>query len=137
MSDAAKILTERKMLESMGNALDTPGYDTANLAEDTSLSNLNELLREIDRTRDPKIKAVLMEEFNRIKETMSNLLGPVQKPQLPTFIPPSDVMRGAYDPATQKPGVYGGHQQHPGRFMDNPGPMQRPPMPMPITGRRG
>lgn len=137
MSDPAKVLTQRHFREALGGAMDSPGYATADLATETSEANLRELLREIDRTRDPKVKALLMQEFESIKDVMSGLMGPVQPPQLPSFIPESGMMHLPYDPRTQKPSVSGGFRPPHQRFMDNQGPMQRPPTPMAITGRRG
>lgn len=47
----------------------------ANERSDLTLANIDELEKEIKRTKDPKVKQVLVEEHERMKTSFANILG--------------------------------------------------------------
>lgn len=59
---------------------------------DLQQSNVLELVREIENSTDPRVRALLMQELAKIKGHMSNLLGPIPQqnstlPMRPLFRP--------------------------------------------------
>lgn len=80
----------------------------ADLATDLTPNNIVQLGRAIDAAKTPQQKAILMEQLQQLKDLASNLLGPIQKPQDMPEDFTSGVQRMPYDPATQRPQLYGG-----------------------------
>jgi hypothetical protein len=58
----------------------------ADMATDLTPANISELGRAIDQTRDPKLRAILIRELDRLRGLAGNLLGPVAPPA--QFAPP-------------------------------------------------
>lgn len=60
-----------------------PGQLQADMLDDLRPSNMLELMDEIQRTKDPRARATLMEEARRITNMKESLIGHTLDPQLP------------------------------------------------------
>lgn len=107
-----QVLTERKLstrdkrvknhvLESTENLQ----RKQADYATELSAANIAELGHAIDRQKDPKLKAILLQELEGIRG-LANALGPNFRGPGPLAgeIPPTPYENAIYDPATQNPG---------------------------------
>lgn len=59
------------------------GVEREELHDELTPQNLNLLAWEITRAKDPQTKAILMQEFERLKSLAGNLMFPVQRPPQP------------------------------------------------------
>lgn len=113
MPDLSTMLVQRKLnrrdqafKDHIEDGLTTDRYQ-ADLATDLTPQNITQLGQAIDAAKTPEQKAILMDQLQQLKDLASNLLGPIQKPPLPEdFV--SGVQRMPYDPAKQRPELYGG-----------------------------
>lgn len=63
----------------------SPAETAADFQQDMTAGNLHNLVREIARSRDPRTRAILMQELERIKGEMNNLVGPVPQDEAPAL----------------------------------------------------
>lgn len=79
-------LAERRLSSRDKRLRDTLADAPADSIQDEmSPGNVQELARAVDSARDPKVKAMLQKELDRIKDLARNLMP--MKPQQPEFLP--------------------------------------------------
>ncbi len=67
------------------------------MAQDLTPANINALLRERDKYKPGSQQwSVLNQEFERIKDLASNLLGPIQPEPIPGMMQPNPIQRMPY-----------------------------------------
>lgn len=94
---------DKAVQDQINSSIENPYADQATLANELSPGNIQELARAIDKQHDPKLKAILMQEMQTIRDHAKNLLGPVAPPpMLPGMIPQNEFQQPTYDPQSQK-----------------------------------